>query len=320
MKKNKISLVILFMVLLFSCKQTTESPAPIENTKNKPQTKQAYKPTNYNGVKNNGEYLSFDTREDFENLLSLVQDDEEVLHFEKIMGNKSRKQLYEKNSLEDTIVLDDNFSAMLSENNMIQISNHIYNLDFENKIAYVLHENDISEINALKNKDTLNLKIKYFSDEYEVISLIEDGFKRDPKLVLEKFGCRDRRANRRKSTGNITYGMFGDYNSKCKLAYQPLFIVFSLTGKMVNRYNSGFGWYNQYGHSITMRYNQSHTHRCRSRVVNSDEIATKSNYKLVFRPYQSTRALRNYSYQCLFTNFSATTAGGGAPVYLEINN
>lgn len=317
MKKNKISLVILFMVLLFSCKQTTESPAPIENTKNKPQTKQAYKPTNYNGVKNNGEYLSFDTREDFESLLKNIENEEELEHFHNIMGHNSRYKNFERDKTEDTVSVDESLNSVLNIENMVQIEKHIFKLDFENDLIYAVDIEQISDLKALKQKDTTNENIKFFSMEYETLELLDAGLKRNPDIKNEKFinwfsPCRF--ARRKSDNVNYSYGG-GEYNLKVKLKYQRAGVWFSLVSKFVNRASLlGFMWQNQRGHKMSFEFEHIYEVRCNRRV--GRQVGIKENetiningalglsHKIVYRPHSSMRALRNYDFKIIGANFT----------------
>lgn len=316
MKKNQIYLVILFIVLFFSCRQTKELPEPDNNLKNKSVTKQSYKPSNYKGVTNNGEYLSFDTREDFENVVKNVENEEELEHFHKIMGHNSRHKNFEISKIEDTLSVDESLNSILNIENMVQIEKHIYKLDLENEKIYALNINNLSDIQALKNKDTTNENIKFFSMEYETLELVDAGLKRNPSQSNEKFfnWFRCSWAGRRTDNANYPYG--DGYNLKVILKYQRAGIWFSLVSKFVNRASwLGFMWQNQRGHKMYFDY--AHQYHIRCNTVVGYQTGTKYNptiningalglsHKIVYRPHSSMRALRSYSFSIIGANATA---------------
>jgi hypothetical protein len=316
MKKSKICLMALFMVLLFSCKQTKESPEPITNSKNKSQTKQAYKPANYNGVKNNGEYISFDTRQDFEDIVSKMNDEEELDHFHNTIGHNSRYKDMSLKEDEDTISIDNSLNSVLNPENIVQIENHVFKLDFENDLIYAVDVKNISELQALKYKDTTNQNIKVFSMEYETFDLIDAGLKRNPEIRNEKFfnwfsPCGW--AAPRDDDKNYPYGG-GEYNLKVILRYQRAGVWFSLVSKFVNRTRLGFIWLNQRGHKMGFEFEHRYEVRCNrhvARKIGYQDVPTINingqiglSHKIVYRPHSGMRALRRYEFSIIGANFT----------------
>jgi hypothetical protein len=315
MKKNV--LLVLKFVLVFSifisCNKKEELIEPSSSKNQK--IKILYRPLSYTGVKNQGEYLSFDTRENFESVVSQITNEEEINHFHKILQHQSKYSENEKYNLEDTLNEDESLNAILSINNLVQIENHIFNLDFEKNTIYALESQNINDINALKSKDTLNPNIKYFSMDYETFDLLDAGLKRTPIVTNEKFfgGFRCGWAPPKNDNYNYTYGG-GNYNLKLILRYQRAGIWFTLISKLVNRQRLGFIWLNQRGHILRIDYAHRRHIRCNRHIgwemsqIENDEININGNtgrsHKVVYRAHSQIRALREYDFQVIFHNFT----------------
>ncbi len=201
--KKVLLLVTLFVTFLFSCKQTDKNVEPV-STKNKV----FYKPSSYTGVQNNGEYLIFDTRANFESIVSQINNEEELIHFHDILKHRSKYIEDDLQNIEDTLSVDESLNAVLNSSNIVQVENHIFNLDFETNTIYALASQNVDELNTLKLKDTLNPNIKFFSMDYEAFELLDLGLRRDPSITNQKFFnlFRCRWAAPKNDNHNYSYG------------------------------------------------------------------------------------------------------------------
>lgn len=139
------------------------------------------------------DYLKFDSEESYNLLfsdndsvetevLAEISENIDYTSLSELVDNPNAKQLIGPKT-QEIIENSDFLKTVVNNNGMISIGEHIFKLNFESELVYVLNEENDSLISNLEKEEADLPEIMLFSMEDDVLSLLNNGYTESPTLT-----------------------------------------------------------------------------------------------------------------------------------------
>ena len=185
-------------------------------------------------------------------------------------------------------------SYLLSSEKVVIIGNWIIKIDLSNSRALMLNTANASEYNDLLNDNLANVNIRSYGLDEEGIEIINQL---DGNGVAGR--CSGRYARPKKDEA---FGYYGNrHRLDMKVVYQGFFVFFSLEGKAKTQVRFLRIWWHDNKDAAYMKnINLFYSPRCsNSYGFNGDpsgNVGYQSGSTCTYRPYLSSRGLKEYDY------------------------
>lgn len=195
------------------------------------------------------------------------------------------------------LIGDDYLASILNEDWIVQIGDYLYRVNIPNEKVFVLPVKHIDQYDQLVEENLKNSNIMVFSTDDDVIELVENGMTGQEKSLF----CHDRKARRSYAISDIAT-ITPAVTMQLESRYYKGGIIFSLKSKGAYSTNLSYSlkFYFQLENCYFKQrcgYSEGpYSHPWRT----STSAWSGSQIKEIFKWYQGSKQLKEYSYKVRF--------------------
>ena len=309
-------------ITIISCRKTEPTPNADESSKTENADVYETPKSGFDGefqLGNEGRFLVFNNENGYAHAVENPSEEviENLYSRMSSLNHYSWKEYVEDNPSQglDTLIKDDYFASILSDDKTVQIGQHIFKVNPENEKVYALHIKDKKYYNELISNIENSPFIRVFTFNDDVLEAIKNNNVGNNDIVPGVF-CNDRHAVEKSATTNEVFIMINpEVKMNLKVLYEKGGIYSSLSAEGTHNTVSS----NDYKFYFQLD-NCSYKQRCGSSVSNYSHpwrtktsgwnLASQSKQVELFKFYSGMKRLKEYNFTVRFRgeNFLQPTA------------